>query len=169
MRVSIDPFDQSARPRAGYKIAYTATNVASTFTPSFTLTTPYHPQLMAATIHVSHKGKNYAVQVDLTNTISSFQAQLEELTSVPVGNQKLLFKGKKTPASGNDTLETFGLKDGIKVQMLGTTAEEVSGLRAVEEEKKRKEQILKNRETHTRVRQSTFTSTAYRLTVIFTY
>lgn len=111
---------------------------------------------MAATISVSHKGKSYAIQVDLTNTISSFQAQLEELTSVPIKNQKLLFKGRRTLARADDTLEGFGLKDGIKIQMLGTTAEEISGLRAVEDEKKRMEQILRGRETQARVRWTTF-------------
>ena len=107
---------------------------------------------MAATVSVSHKGKSYTVQVDLTDTVSSFQAQLEGLTSVPVENQKLLFKGKKASAKGDDIIEAFGLKDGTKVQMLGSTVEEIGGLRAVEDEKKRTEQILRNRETQTRVR-----------------
>lgn len=112
---------------------------------------------MAATVSVSHKGKSCVLQVDLTNTVSSFQSQLEELTSVPVKNQKLLFKGKKVSAKGDDTLEIFGLKDGAKVQMLGSTVEEIGGLRAVEDEKKRTEQILRDRETQTRVRQTAFT------------
>ena len=107
---------------------------------------------MAATVSVSHKGKSYTVQVDLTSTVASFRAQLEELTSVPVENQKLLFKGKKVSAKGDDTLEVFGLRDGTKVQMLGSTVEEIGGLRAVEDEKKRTEHILRNRETQARVR-----------------
>jgi len=113
---------------------------------------------MSATVSVSHKGKSYAVQVDLTSTVSSFRAQLEELTSVPVENQKLLFKGKRASAKGDDTLETFGLKDGAKVQMLGSTTEEIGDLRAVEDEKNRTEHILRNREAQARVRQTTFTS-----------
>ena len=112
---------------------------------------------MAATVSISHKGKPYTVQVDLTSTtVSSFQAQLGELTSVPVENQKLLFKGKKASAKGDGTLEAFGLRDGTKVQMLGSTVEEIGGLRAVEDEKKRTEQILRNRETQARVRETTF-------------
>jgi len=105
---------------------------------------------MAATISVSHKGKSYNVQVHLTSTVSSFQARLQELTSVPVGNQKLLFKGKKASAKGSDTLEIFGLKGGTKVQMLGSTVEEIGGLRAVEDEKKQAERILRDRETQAR-------------------
>ena len=121
---------------------------------------------MASTVSVSHKGKIHAVQVDLTSTVSSFQARLEELTSVPTENQKLLFKGKKASTKGDDTLESFGLKDGTKVQILGPTAEEISTLRAIEDEKKRTEQILRNRETQARVCQITlrFTGPASALT-----
>lgn len=111
---------------------------------------------MAATVPVSHKGKSYAIQVDLTTTVSSFGAQLEQLTSVPVENQKLLFKGKKASAKGDDTLEVFGLKDGTKVQMLGSTVEEIGGLRAIEDAKNLTEQVLRNRETQARVCQTTF-------------
>jgi len=108
---------------------------------------------MAATIPISHKGKSYNLQVHLTDVVSSFQAQLELLTSVPVENQKFLFKGKRTSAKGSDTLEVFGLKDGTKVQMLGSTVEEISALKTVEDEKKQTEQILRNREAQARVRQ----------------
>jgi hypothetical protein len=80
---------------------------------------------MTATVFIPHKGKTYAVQVNLANTDSSFQPQLAEPTSVSVGNQELLFKGKKASAKGDDTLEVFGLKGGTKVQMLGSTVEEV--------------------------------------------
>jgi len=118
---------------------------------------------MAVTISVSHKGKSYNVQVHLTSTVSSFQAQLQELTSVPVENQKLLFKGKRASAKGSDALEIFGLKDGTKVQMLGSTMEEIGGLRAVEDEKKQAEQILRDRETQARVCQTLSTGIALRL------
>ena len=123
---------------------------------------------MAATISISHKGKSYDTQVHLTSTVSSFQAQLKELTSVPVENQKLLFKGKRASAKGSDTLEIFGLKDGTKVQMLGSTMEEIGSLRTVEDEKKRAEQILRNRETQARVRQTFSASIASYLTAIST-
>ena len=92
--------------------------------------------------------------------VSSFQAQLEELTSVPVENQKLLFKGKMASAKGSDTLEMFGIKDGTKVQLLGPTMEEIGGLKAVEDEKRQTEQILRNRETQARVCQLSSTNIA---------
>ena len=108
-----------------------------------------------ATVSISYKGKSYNIQVYLESIVSSFQAQLEELTSVPVKNQKLLFKGKKASVKGSDTLESFGLKDGTKVQILGPTMEEIGSLRAMEDEKKQTEQILRNREIQARVRQTT--------------
>jgi hypothetical protein len=122
------------------------------------------PLPMATTVSISHKGGTYAVQVDPKSRVSSFRAQLEELTSVPVANQKLRFKGRKVSAKDDDTLGVFGLKCGTMVQMLGSTVEEIGGLRAVEDEKKRTEQILRNRETQTKVRQVTFPSVERRLT-----
>ena len=113
------------------------------------------PLQKAATVSISYKGKSHNIRVYLKSTVSSFQAQLEELTSVPVENQKLLFKGKKTSVTGSDTLESFGLKDGTKVQMLGPTMEEIGSLKAVEDGKKQTEQILRNREIQARVRQTT--------------
>jgi hypothetical protein len=108
---------------------------------------------MAASVSILHKGKPYAVQIDITSTVSSFQAQLEELTSAPARNRKLL-NGNKASAKHDYILEVFG-KGGTKIQMLGSTVEEICGLRAAEDEKQRMEQILRNRETQTEVRQVT--------------
>jgi hypothetical protein len=58
-------------------------------------------------------------------------------------------------ALGNITLEAFDLSDRTKVQVLGS---------AVEDEKKRMEQILRNRDTQTRVRQVTSPALESRLT-----
>jgi hypothetical protein len=72
---------------------------------------------------------------------------LEELTSVPPSLQKLLYKGKK-PSSGADneiTLSQAGFKHGIKVQMLGSTTEELGSLQAAESEQKRRDRILRER------------------------
>ena len=163
---SFDPFDQSAELQLNSETPFskiTAADAAST--RLLTLTTTYPPP-MSTNVSISHKGKSYVVQIDLTSTVSSFRAQLAELTSIPVENQKLLFKGKRASAKSDDTLEAFGLKDGTKVQMLGSTAEEIGGLRAVEDEKNRTEQILRNREGQARVLQTTFSSLSSRLTAI---
>ena len=73
--------------------------------------------------------------------------------SVSVGNQKPLFKGGKASAESDHILEAFQLKNGTRVQMLGSTVEDIGGLMAMEDEEKRAEQIQRSRETQARVRQ----------------
>jgi hypothetical protein len=73
--------------------------------------------------------------------------------SVSVGNQKPLFKGGKASAESDHTLEAFQLKNGTRVQMLGSTVEDIGGLMAMEDEEKRAEQVQRSRETQVRVRQ----------------
>lgn len=59
--------------------------------------------------------------------------------------QKLLFRGRKAQHAGHATLAQVGLRDGTKVQMLGSTAQEIDSLNATESEHQRKERILRER------------------------
>lgn len=105
-------------------------------------------------ITVSHRGNTYSLSLLPEDTLTLLHTQLEELTSVPRSNQKLLYKGKK-PSSNNDTtLSQAGLKPGMKVQLLGPTAEEIGEMRNVEGEHEKKERILKERaaKPHAKVR-----------------
>jgi hypothetical protein len=67
---------------------------------------------------------------------------------VPPAVQKLLYKNKK-PLGNNDveqiTITQAGLKDGLKVQMFGSTTQELDGLRTAENEHTRVERILRER------------------------
>lgn len=82
---------------------------------------------------VTHKGALYPVSLLPDSTLASLQDRLEELTSVPPSLQKLLFKGRNSrTAHGDATLTEAGLKDGMKVQMLGSTTEELGGMNAAE-------------------------------------
>lgn len=101
---------------------------------------------MTILVTVSHRGRSHSIACLATDTIGSFQSRLTDLTAVPVANQKFLYKGKKTSHSDQDTIEQVGLRDGIKVQMLGSTAEEIGGMRVVEDEVKEKERIMKERD-----------------------
>ncbi|KAI0642280.1 WLM-domain-containing protein [Trametes meyenii] len=96
------------------------------------------------TITVSHRGAVHPLSLLPDATLSYLQAQLEDLTSVPVHNQKLLYKGKKA-APTDATVFDAGFKDGLKVQLIGPTAEELGGMQAVESEHQRKERILRER------------------------
>ncbi|OBZ74248.1 hypothetical protein A0H81_06399 [Grifola frondosa] len=71
---------------------------------------------------ISHRGSTHRLSLLPHDTLAYLHARLEELTSVPPENQKLLYK----------------------VQM-GPTAEELGGLRAVEDEQKRRARILRER------------------------
>jgi Ubiquitin family len=101
---------------------------------------------------VSHRGRTYPLSVLPTGTLSSLQTQLEQLTSVPPGLQKLLYGGRKKSEtiqqeSGGSSLTLLqaGLKDGMKIQMLGSTAQELEGLKAAEDGMKKRDRILQER------------------------
>ncbi|KAF9454356.1 WLM-domain-containing protein [Macrolepiota fuliginosa MF-IS2] len=93
---------------------------------------------------VSHRGHAYSLELPASTTLTALHAQLEELTSVPPSMQKLLWKGKKA-ANDDTTLQQAGFKDGMKIQMLGSTPDEVSGIKAVEDERAKRDRIMHER------------------------
>lgn len=94
---------------------------------------------------VSHRSKTYTLSLPPDTPIDTLQTRLQELTSVPNANQKLVYKGKKPSFKGDDTIAEAGLKNGLKVQMLGSTAEELGEMKQVEDEHQRRERIMKER------------------------
>ncbi|CCM01367.1 uncharacterized protein FIBRA_03417 [Fibroporia radiculosa] len=118
------------------------------------------PATMELTI--THRGNAYHINLLSDDTIAMLQSRLEELTSVPPSFQKLLYKGKKPSLKDDNTLAQAGLKDGMKVQMLGSTAEELGGMRAVEDEHSRRERIMRERaaKAHAKVRSTGASSSA---------
>ncbi|KAI0629385.1 WLM-domain-containing protein [Trametes polyzona] len=102
---------------------------------------------------VSHRGTTHPLSLLPDSTLAYLQTRLEELTSVPPDNQKLLYKGKKNVPQDATVLDA-GLKDGTKVQLIGPTAEELGGLQAAESEHQRRERILRERaqKVHAKVR-----------------
>jgi len=97
---------------------------------------------------ISFRGKSHILSFLPDTTLAILHSQLEELTEVPPHLQKLLYKGKKAPG-GSDaeemTLIQAGLKDGMKVQMLGSTTKDLDGLKAAENENQRRENIARER------------------------
>lgn len=94
---------------------------------------------------VSHRGKPYSLSLAPDTTTDDLQRRLEELTSVSKDNQKLLYKGKKSSFRGDETIVEAGIKAGLKIQMLGSTAEELGEMKQVEDEYQRRERIMKER------------------------
>lgn len=97
-------------------------------------------------LQVSFRGVTHEISLPSDAPIPSLHAALEKLTLVPSSLQKLLFRGKKF-GSGQEgvTLAQAGLRDGVKVQMLGSTVQELDVLNATESEYRRKERILRER------------------------
>jgi len=97
-------------------------------------------------LQVSFRGVTHEISLPSDAPIPSLHAALEKLTLVPSSLQKLLFRGKKI-GSGQEgvTLAQAGLRDGVKVQMLGSTVQELDVLNATESEYRRKERILRER------------------------
>jgi Ubiquitin family len=100
-------------------------------------------------LHVTHRSNPYEVELSLDATVADFQAQLENLTGVPPHIQKLLYKGKKA-VSPEDSVQSAGLSNGLKVTLLGNPEKAIEGLLAAEKEQKRREEIMKARATKAR-------------------
>ncbi|KAL5513384.1 hypothetical protein ACEPAH_3783 [Sanghuangporus vaninii] len=95
---------------------------------------------------VTFRGGSYTLEVPADSTLAALHEQLEALTSVPPSLQKLLYKGKKPNISLEETtLERAGLKDGMKVQLVGSRVDEIDGMKLAENEKRKKEEILARR------------------------
>ena len=93
---------------------------------------------------ISYKGTTYNVDIALTSTVGDLALEIYNRTNVAPSSQKLLFKGKK-PYDGLTSLSDAGLKNGVRVQLVGPTESEVESLHAEEEEHQRKEAILARR------------------------
>lgn len=99
---------------------------------------------------VAFRGTSHTVFLPNDAPLSALHSRLELLTSVPPSLQKLIYKGKKIQHRQDDsdpdpTISQAGLRDGIKVQMLGSTVEELGQLNAADSAHQRKEQILRER------------------------
>lgn len=94
---------------------------------------------------VTHRGTAHPLSLLPETTLASFHATLEELTGVPPSLQKLLYKGKKNLGDDEATILQAGIKNGLKIQMLGSTLQEISGFKAEENEQQRKNRILRER------------------------
>ncbi|KAF8075149.1 WLM-domain-containing protein [Lyophyllum atratum] len=99
---------------------------------------------------VTYRGTPHALSLLPDSTLSALQARLEELTNVPPSLQKLIYKGKNllgSDAQDRDetTLTQAGFKNGLKIQMLGSTSQELTSLQSTESEQRKRERILKER------------------------
>ncbi|KAH0836793.1 hypothetical protein J3R83DRAFT_8545 [Lanmaoa asiatica] len=119
-------------------------------------------------LSINFRGTSHKVSLPPDVPLTRLEAQLEELTSVPPSLQKLLFRGKKVQHADDLTLAQIGLRDGLKVQLLGSTAQEINSLNVTEAEHQRKERILRERALKPQAKvRSTGSSTVASTTYVF--
>lgn len=100
------------------------------------------------TLNFAYRGTTLPLIVSDDTSLAHLQAELVELTAIPVPLQKLLYKGKNIASydRSKDTLvSSLGLRSGAKLQLLGTTSAELKGLLSTEEEQLRIERIVRER------------------------
>jgi Ubiquitin family len=100
----------------------------------------------AVSLNIGFRSDHYSLSLLPSETYATLQARLEELTSVPPPFQKLLYKGKRAQINIEGTIEEAGLKDGTKVTLLGSTQREVGGVMAAEAEKRKRDDIMRQRQ-----------------------
>ncbi|KAH7890919.1 WLM-domain-containing protein [Phlebopus sp. FC_14] len=117
---------------------------------------------------ITFRGVTHTLSVSPNAPLNLLHARLEELTSVPPSLQKLLFRGKKIQHEEDITIAQSGLRDGIKIQMLGSTAGEIGTLNTTESEYHRRERILRERALKPQVKlRSTGSSNTTTTTYVF--
>lgn len=80
-----------------------------------------------------------------TTTLADLSLQIQELTDVPVQMQKLVYKGKKAASSPETTLEQAGIKDGLKIMLMGTPSVELGKFKKEEQDAENKAAVLARR------------------------
>jgi len=107
-------------------------------------------QLEDIRVTVTFRGTSHTLSIPSDAPLSVLHSRLEAITSVPSSLHKLIYKGKKIQHRQGDsepepTIVQAGLRDGVKIQMLGSTAEELNQLTAADSAHQSKERILRER------------------------
>ncbi|KAF9048273.1 WLM-domain-containing protein [Hymenopellis radicata] len=122
-------------------------------------------------LHFAYRGASFPLTLSSDTTLGQLQSELEELTSVPPSLQKLLYKGKNIAQNGESDapISSFGLRATSKIQLLGTTSAELSGLQATETEQHRIDRILRERALKTPTYKVRSTGTASSSTLSYRF
>lgn len=94
-------------------------------------------------LHVKHGLTSYDLTLPATSNIDQLKRQLYDLTSVPVENQKLLWKGIQRSAT---QLHEAGLKNGSRITLVGVSEDVLQSVHRAEVETARRTEIMRNRE-----------------------
>jgi len=102
---------------------------------------------MSIDLHVLHRGTGYDLSLLPDDTLAILGTRLESLTAIPAARQKLLYKGRKASHTPATTIKDAGLTHGLKLTMLGSMDQELSSMLKMENEQRRREQIMQDRAT----------------------
>lgn len=110
-------------------------------------------------LHVKHGLASYDLTLPSTSTVDELKHRLHDLTSVPVDNQKLLWKGMQRSAT---ELHQAGLRNGSRITLVGVSGDALQSVHRAEADSTRRNEILKNREARgpTKVRDTSTPSSS---------
>lgn len=94
-------------------------------------------------LHVKHGLASYNLTLPATSTVDELKRRLYDLASVPVDNQKLLWKGIQRSAT---QLHQAGLKSGSRITLVGVSEDALQSVHRAEADATRRNEILRNRE-----------------------
>ena len=83
-----------------------------------------------------------------TTTLAELAQQLQELTDIPPDIQKLVYKGKNPSAVAvpeETTLEQAGIKEGVKIMLLGTPVAELGRFKKEEKDAEYRAEVMARR------------------------
>lgn len=100
-----------------------------------------------STLSVSFKGNTLSVHdISIEScTLEDLSNRLSELTNVPSAAQKLLWKGRKANTSPETTLFDAGIREGVRIMLMGTPVTELNEFKQAESEANRRQAILAHR------------------------
>ena len=102
-------------------------------------------------MQVSFRKETFHVDVKSNETLLQLKELIQDLTNIPSGNQKLMFKKKgkeftnlvkstikitsdATRDDDDGTLQEIGLRDGTKIMVIGSTNEQIEQMKAIKVE-----------------------------------
>jgi len=98
------------------------------------------------TFSISHNNQSHSITMSENETVNALRLKLHPLTGVPAGLQKLMYKGLMK--DDNLTLAQAGVKNGVKIMLMGSTIDQVmaASTAPVSEEVKKAEETEKKSE-----------------------
>lgn len=110
-------------------------------------------------LHVKHGLSSYDLTLPATSTVDELKRRLYDLASVPVDNQKLLWKGIQRSAT---QLHQAGLKNGSRITLVGVSEDALQSVHRAEADATRRNEILRGREARgpTKVRDTSAPSSS---------